>query len=172
MSGCRRSRNLAAGPGGARVCQADRRSIDRLCGQSAPYEPPPVQNITQTIALLCVIVPNLWRGLVGQIRMIANFRFSEIPPSEHIVLDLAWSQDGPVGRVRTPQHLFGMLEHMGMSPKKNDEYMRLPIALGYGVMVAGVTAASLVVSGDATAWPPKWGDLVGAEQNKRQVYHA
>lgn len=65
-----------------------------------------------------------------------------------------------------------MLEHMGMSPKKSDEYMRLPIALGYGVMVAGVTAASLVVSGDATAWPLKWGDLVGAELNKRQVYHA
>jgi hypothetical protein len=104
--------------------------------------------------------------------MIAHFCFSDRPPPEHVVLDLAWSEDGPVGRVKTPQHLFGMLEHMGMSPKKDDEYMRLPIALGYGVMVAGMTAASLVVSGDLTAWPAKWGDLVGAERAKMQVYHA
>jgi hypothetical protein len=92
--------------------------------------------------------------------MIGQFIFTAGPPAGFICLELAWDRDDQIGRVRSPDHVVNLLKDHEVGVRRDDEFMSLPIALGYAVMLAGLSGADLVLSGDRSAWPMAWGDLI------------
>ena len=92
--------------------------------------------------------------------MIGRFVYMNGAPGGHIVLDLSWRDGAPEARVSSPDHVVELFRRQDMSVRYDDEAMSLPIALGYAVLLAGLSETDLVVSGDRSAWPSEWGELV------------
>lgn len=89
--------------------------------------------------------------------MIGQFRYSERPCDQHVVVWMEWLDGLPSARVETPGHVSNHLEEMNMVPIAGA--MGLEFALGYGVLIAALSRAKLTLSGDLSAWPSEWGDL-------------
>lgn len=89
--------------------------------------------------------------------MIGQFRFSDRPCSQHVVIWMEWLDGLPSARVEAPGHVSTQLEEMNLS--HIDGSMGLEFALGYGVMIAALAKAKLTLAGDLSAWPMEWGTL-------------
>lgn len=92
--------------------------------------------------------------------MIGQFSYASEWPQGHVVLELAWEGGLPRARVVAPVWVVAALTGTQIAPRRADEYLGLPIALSYGVLVASVTGALFTVSGDKSVWPQEWGPLV------------
>lgn len=89
--------------------------------------------------------------------MIARFWYDRTPSAHHISLELAWHEGEPSGCLVPPDALLDQARKLGVY--KVGEYLRLPFALGLGVLLAGMSGAKLTLTGDTSAWPTDWGDL-------------
>lgn len=89
--------------------------------------------------------------------MIGQFRYSEKPCDQHVVVRMEWLDGLPSAQVEAPGHVSSRLEDMNMTHIVG--MMGLEFALGYGVMIAALAEAKLTISGDVSAWPAAWGDL-------------
>lgn len=93
-------------------------------------------------------------------RVIGQFSYAAEMPQDHVVLDLAWEGGQPRARVVAPAWVVQALVDTNIVPRPDDEYLGLPIALSYGVLVASVAGALFTVSGDKSVWPLEWGILI------------
>lgn len=91
--------------------------------------------------------------------MIGRFWYAESPCRNHIAVRLAWQDGLAKARVESPLALVDELSGTDIPFRKDDEFMVLPIALGYAVLLAGLSKTRLTVTGDVTAWPQEWGSL-------------
>jgi hypothetical protein len=91
--------------------------------------------------------------------MIAQFWFAEEPPPTHISLQLTLIDGEPYGRVYAPPDVVSEMLERDMPARQEDEFIWLPLALGYAVTMSGITSAALTLTGDLTAWPQDWGIL-------------
>lgn len=89
--------------------------------------------------------------------MIGQFRFSDRPSSQHVVVWMEWLDGLPAARVEAPGHVSAQLEEMNMDHVVGT--MGLEFALGYGVMIAALARTRLTLAGDVSAWPAEWGRL-------------
>jgi hypothetical protein len=88
--------------------------------------------------------------------MIGQFSYSEMPCTKHVAVRLGWQSGESVARVETPADVAQVLPfHIPL----DDEYMSLPIALGYAVMISGMSGTKMTLTGDVSAWPEQWGAL-------------
>lgn len=92
--------------------------------------------------------------------MIGHFVFMAGAPANHIVLHMGWNGDTPMARVSSPQDVVDRFKNEAMNVREDDEYMSLPIALSYAVLLSSLSDAGLIVSGDRSAWPVEWGQLL------------
>lgn len=92
--------------------------------------------------------------------MIGQFVYMAGAPCGHIILDLSWRNGAAEARVSSPDHVVELFTQNDMGVRCDDEAMSLPIALGYAVLLAGLSETALIVSGDRTAWPSAWGELM------------
>jgi hypothetical protein len=96
--------------------------------------------------------------------MIGQFIYTAGAPQDHIVLDLTWRGAVAEARVSSPEHVIELFERGDVGVRQDDEFMSLPIALGYAVLLAGLSQTALVVTGDRSAWPCEWGELLELQQ--------
>lgn len=92
--------------------------------------------------------------------MIGQFSYASEKPQGHVILELAWERGLPRARVVAPAWVIEALANTQIVPRRDDEYLGLPIALSYGVLVATVAGALFTVSGDKSVWPQGWGLLI------------
>jgi hypothetical protein len=92
--------------------------------------------------------------------MIGRFVYMAGPPEGHIVLDLSYGARTAEARVYSPDHVAHLFQQHQIGMRYEDELMSLPIALSYAVLLAGLSDTALVVSGDRSAWPQEWGELL------------
>lgn len=92
--------------------------------------------------------------------MIGRFVYKPEAMRDDIVLHMGWLGQKPVAQVIPPCWVVDMLKDHEVAAREDDEYMGLPMALSYGVLLAGLSGASLVVAGDRSAWPSEWGNLM------------
>lgn len=91
--------------------------------------------------------------------MIGRFSYSCDERPLDVLVELKWQDNVPGGVVHPPDWVFEKLgPEFAMRPA--DEFMRLPFALSYGVLVASAAGAVLTICGDRTAWQVEWGALV------------
>ncbi|NGP19403.1 hypothetical protein [Devosia aurantiaca] len=92
--------------------------------------------------------------------MIGRFVYMAGAPAGYIVLQMVWRDNLPMARVRSPEIVVDRLRDDNMDVRREDEYMSLAVALGYGVLLAGLSGAGMVLSGDRSVWPDEWGELM------------
>jgi len=92
--------------------------------------------------------------------MIGRFWYAEIPRDDHIAIRLVWRDGLALAKVEPPTGIADTLGDIGVMVRREDEFLDLPIAIGYAVLIAGLADTSLTFTGDVTVWPPKWGILL------------
>ena len=90
--------------------------------------------------------------------MIGTFVFSADPAPPCIMLELAWRGGARIGRVVAPKEVMEKWADC-LALREGDDYLQLPLALGYAVTVASTVRLPLTVSGDRSAWAPSFGRL-------------
>jgi len=103
--------------------------------------------------------------------MIGRFWYAESPCGKHITVRLAWQNGSARARVEPPAGVADKLGDDDIPLRADDEFMSLPIALGYAVLIAGLSETSLTVTGDVTAWPQEWGSLSERPRRPRPLPH-
>lgn len=73
---------------------------------------------------------------------------------------MAWKGGQARARIVAPAWVIDALVDTHIEPRRDDEYLGLPIALSYGVLVAAVAGALFTISGDKSVWPQEWGELI------------
>lgn len=101
--------------------------------------------------------------------MLGQFWFRDEPPDEDVVLDLCWIAEEPRGRVVTPVWVSKSIEGSELKVAESDQYISLPLALSYGLLVASSVNLKFTVSGDASVWPEEWGNLLEGELRQFRV---
>lgn len=98
--------------------------------------------------------------------MIGQFSFSDDAPASHIALELAWRDGYASGRIIAPGSVVeDLAEQLAMRPQ--DEFISLPIALGYSIIVAMTAGVPLTLTGDRSVWPEDLGALQSQVQEIR-----
>lgn len=95
--------------------------------------------------------------------MIGQFSYASEMPEWDVVLDLAWDGEGARGRVIAPKWVQLALEDKDVGVRDDDDFIGLPVALSYGILLAAMAGAQLTLSGDRSVWPSHWGPLVERE---------
>ena len=88
--------------------------------------------------------------------MIGHFSYSKMPCRKHVAVRLGWQCGQSMARVEPPADIVHALP---FDIPLDDEYMSLPIALGYAVMLSGLSGTKMTLTGDVSAWPEEWGSL-------------
>lgn len=88
--------------------------------------------------------------------MIGQFWFAESPCRLHVAVRLDWRSGERVGRVEPPAEV---AERLPFDVPVEDEFITLPMALGFAVTIAALAGSKLTITGDVTAWPEDWGVL-------------
>lgn len=92
--------------------------------------------------------------------MIGSFYYSPHHRPADVVIEMMWQDGLRGGIVSAPDWVLHDLEGQGLSLRPADEFMRLPFALSYGVLVATSAHAQLTLTGDRDVWMREWGSLV------------
>ncbi|SFV32218.1 hypothetical protein SAMN05216456_1574 [Devosia crocina] len=101
--------------------------------------------------------------------MLGQFWYKEAAPDDDVVLELKWVNEEPYGKVATPCWVARQPISDELGVKHEDEFMKLPFALSYGLLVAAASGARFTVSGDPTVWPKPWGNLLMGELRDLRV---
>lgn len=83
-------------------------------------------------------------------------------PDGCMVVEMKWADQGPVGVLHVPKSVSDIVVNTDYESIKSGETLALLIALGLGVILAGLADTDLFLSGDKTAWKESWGALVPA----------
>ncbi|WP_157959573.1 hypothetical protein [Devosia submarina] len=75
---------------------------------------------------------------------------------------MQWKDRGAIGVLHVPESVSNLTKGTDYEFIKSGESLALPIALGLGLILAGLSDADLVLSGDKTAWKENWGALLDA----------
>lgn len=92
--------------------------------------------------------------------MIGSFYYSPHHRPADVVINMTWQNGQRGGIVSTPHWVLVDLEPQGLSLRPADEFMRLPFAISYGVLVATSANAQLTLTGDRGVWRREWGSLL------------
>lgn len=79
-------------------------------------------------------------------------------------IEMRWVDRGAVGVLHVPPTVSELTRGTDYEFIKSGESLALPIALGLGLILAGLTDAHLVLGGDRTAWKESWGTLLDAPE--------
>ena|SRR5215217_5718212 len=101
--------------------------------------------------------------------MIGQFSYAYEIDDSHVGLLMAWDAGAAKARVVSPRWVVDILQDKNVGVRDQDEFMALPMALSYSILIATMAGAYLTVSGDTTVWPREWGDLVAAKTGPRIV---
>ena len=77
-------------------------------------------------------------------------------------IEMQWKDRGAIGVLHVPPAVSSLTKGTDYEYIRSGESLALPIALGLGLILAGLTDAHLVLSGDKTAWKESWGALLDA----------
>lgn len=103
--------------------------------------------------------------------MLGNFWYRIVPPPDDVVVELCWVEGERRAKVTTPCWIS---EHPLASKillEPSEEYIGLPMAFSYGVLIAATAGAYFTISGDRSAWPSEWGDLIeGLSRSLHEPY--
>jgi hypothetical protein len=91
--------------------------------------------------------------------MIGQFRFATPSPANAVTVRLVWLGSEPAATVHAPEAVLRMARKAQYLVLPSDETIILPLALGYGVSLALLTAHALCLSGDISVWREEWGTL-------------
>ncbi len=90
--------------------------------------------------------------------MIALFWYDQDAPCSHLKLELHWQAGKPAARIIAPSEIIERYsDTLGL--RRNDEIIRLEMALGYSVIIAAFAEMDLTITGDRSAWPDCFGEL-------------
>ncbi len=113
--------------------------------------------------------------------MLGHFVYSKDPVDDCMLIEMQWRNDDRIGVLHVPPSVTNLVEGSDYEHIQTGESLALPIALGLGVILAGLTDVDLVLTGDRTAWKSSWGSLKldfndvelqlrdGAEQKRRRL---
>jgi hypothetical protein len=91
--------------------------------------------------------------------VLGHFVYSDHPADDCMLIEMRWRSDDPIGVLHVPPSVTHLIEGSNYEQIQSGESLALPIALGLGVILAGLTNTDLVLSGDTTAWKTSWGSL-------------
>ena len=77
-------------------------------------------------------------------------------------IEMQWRDRGAVGVLHIPSAVSKITAGTDYEHIKSGESLALPVALGLGIILAGLADAHLLLSGDKTAWKDNWGALLDA----------
>lgn len=100
--------------------------------------------------------------------MIGQFAFCASPSPDDVILEIAWDDAAATGRVISPAWVIGILRFNDVGVRRDDEFLALPIALSYAILVSAMAGAKLTLSGDFSAWPERWGILKDRCSNSKE----
>ena len=104
----------------------------------------------------------MWSLGLGQARetvMIGRFAFCEVPQDDQVAVEIGCGTEGQrLGRIRLAARLQLAVEANPDYPSL--EIMPIEAAFSYGIFLALKLCASLVITGDPSAWNPRWGHLL------------
>ena len=101
--------------------------------------------------------------------MIGQFAFSPLASKADVVLELAWVEQQASGRVLAPDWVITKLSDALIPARADDEFLRLPYALSYSILVATFADVKLTITGDRSAWPEHWGALSLDRRSLRSI---
>lgn len=91
--------------------------------------------------------------------VIGRFSFASAPSTSHILLELKWHNGERVGCIRAPKDILDAFGET-LVMRETDEFVQFAFALGYAVTIASMTETPLTLTGDRSAWPNEFGDLM------------
>ena len=77
-----------------------------------------------------------------------------------MVIEMRWNDRGAIGVLHIPSNVSDLTEGTEFESVQSGEALTLAIALGLGVIFAGLAGTHLVLSGEKTAWQESWGSLL------------
>jgi hypothetical protein len=77
-------------------------------------------------------------------------------------VEMQWQDRGAIGVLHVPEAVSNLTKGTDYEFIRSGESLALPIALGLGMILAGLSGADFVLSGDKTAWKEHWGALLDA----------
>ena len=102
-------------------------------------------------------------------RMLGQFWYREVAPAVDVSLDLKWFDGEARGKVFVPCPVATQDFGIDLRAQKNDEYLSLPLALSYGLLIAAASGTKFTVTGDPSAWPQQWGTLLEGQLREFRV---
>ena len=102
--------------------------------------------------------------------MIGEFIYDANAPDGSVVLELGWDKGTAVARVLSPQWVIEALKSE-FDVRAQDEFLIVPLALCYGLLVSAKCNTRLRVCGDRTAWPPQWEQLLVTQPEPAARFH-
>ena len=94
--------------------------------------------------------------------VLGQFFYSRQIFDDCMQIEMQWADQGAIGVLHVPPAVTNLTRGTDYEFIRSGERLALPIALGLGLILAGLTDAHLILSGDKTAWKESWGALLDA----------
>jgi len=98
----------------------------------------------------------------GVLPMIGDFRFSAAPSQEVVRIELYWSGKNRFAKVILPIEVERAVRDEAL-PSAED--LGIGPALAYGIVMATTSQRQMLITGDRSAWPDAWGQLMDAKSH-------
>ncbi|SMQ65778.1 hypothetical protein SAMN06295905_1314 [Devosia lucknowensis] len=95
--------------------------------------------------------------------MLGQFWYQRKSSDSDVVVHLKLVDGHSMAKVSAPERDIEKLVAFGVALPPFDDYMQLPFALSYAVLIACYGPLNLTISGDQNAWPDQWGNLLDGQ---------
>lgn len=92
--------------------------------------------------------------------MLGHFLYSPVSVEGCINIVMEWTDRGAIGVLHFPSTVQEITAGTEFAEIRSGESLRLPIALGIGVIFGGLADIHLILSGERSAWKDNWGRLL------------
>lgn len=92
--------------------------------------------------------------------MLGQFFYSPLVLDGCVVIEMRWEDRGAKGVLHIPPRVSEITAGTDYEHIRSGESLIIPIALGVGIIFAGLADTPLVLSGDRSAWKETWGLLL------------
>jgi hypothetical protein len=92
--------------------------------------------------------------------MLGQFFYSPHIPDDGVVVEMQWRGRDAVGLLHIPSSVSEVTAGTDYEEIETGETATLIIALGLGLILAGLAGTHLVISGERSIWEESWGALL------------
>lgn len=101
--------------------------------------------------------------------MLGQFWYGGDAADAGVVMHLSWIDSEPMAKVTAPTWAIERLKGLQDTFAPQEEYIRLPFALSYAILLSCLANLTFTISGDASAWPAQWGNLLEGQLREFRV---